>query len=266
MWDELLPKIGDPAMPSPFPGMNPYLEHEDAWHDFHERAIPLAADLLGSQVLPRYFVKIDEHVYIHELESRRLVGRADLAVVKVQATGDPAPATGILEAPAVVRQPTVDVERLSFLEIRDRQNRQLITAVELLSPSNKRLGSDRDQYLAKQTTLLSSTANLVEIDLLRGGPRIPWLDMPPCDYCFVVSRAEERPHAGIWPIRLRERLPIVPVPLRSGEPSAQLDLQQIINRIYDAAGYEFYIYMSDPEPPLSPENAAWARELVAHPK
>jgi hypothetical protein len=259
--------VGEPAMPSPFPGMNPYLEQEDAWHDFHERAIPLAADLLGTQVLPRYFVKIDEHVYIHELEeeSRRLMGRADLAMVKARTPGDQASATGLLEAPAVVRQPTVDVERLSFLEIRDRQNRQLITAIELLSPSNKRLGSDRDQYLTKQTTLLSSTANLVEIDLLRGGPRMPWLDMPPCDYCIIVSRVEERPHAGIWPIQLRQRLPIIPVPLRSGEPNAVLDLQQIVNRVYDAAGYEFYIYMSDPEPPLSPEEAGWAREFLPHP-
>ena len=126
------------------------------------------------------------------------------------------------------------------------------------------MGSDRDQYLAKQTTLLSSTANLVEIDLLRGGPRMPWLDMPPCDYCVVVSRAEERPHAGIWPIRLRERLPPIPVPLRSGEPNATFDLQEIVNRIYDAARYELYIYTSSPEPPLCPEDAAWAREFLPH--
>jgi hypothetical protein len=242
--------------------MNPYLEQEDAWHDFHESFMPVARDILNSQVLPRYFVTIDEHVYIHELDSRHFVGRADLAMVKGPTLSDQTPATGLLEAPAVVRQPTVDVERLSFLEIRDRQNRQLITAVELLSPSNKRLGSDRDQYLAKQTTLLSSTANLVEIDLLRGGPRMPWLDMPASDYCVVVSRVEERPRAGIWPIRLRERLPEIPVPLRTGEPSAQLDLQEIVNRIYDAAGYEFYIYTSDPEPPLSPEDADWAKQFL----
>jgi hypothetical protein len=243
--------------------MNPYLEQEDAWHDFHERAISLAAELLGAQVLPRYFVKIDEHVYIHELdeESRRFVGRADLAVVRPGA-GDRRTATGLLEAPAFVWQPAVDVERLSYLEIRDRHNRQLITAIELLSPSNKRLGSDRDQYLAKRTQLLSSTANFVEIDLLRGGPRMPWLDMPPCDYCVVVSHLDERPRAGIWPIQLRERLPVIPVPLRTDDPEAKLDLQQIVNRIYDVAGYEVHIYTGEPAPPLSAEDAAWAREFL----
>src|SRR5260370_41776 len=186
---------GGLSMSSPFPGMNLYLEQPDSWHDFHERAIPLAADVLGAQVLPRYFVKIDEHVYIHEMdeESRRFVGRADLGVTHHAGAGARGTGTELLEAPAFVWQPIVDVERHSYLEIRDVHNRQLITVVELLSPSNKQPGPDRNQYLAKQRALLSSTANLVEIDLLRGGPRIPWLEMPPCDYCAVVSRVEERP-------------------------------------------------------------------------
>jgi hypothetical protein len=247
--------------------MNPYLEQEDAWHDFHERAIPLAAELLGAQVLPRYFVKIDEHIYVHEVaeEARRFVGRADLAMVKGPMAGAEVSATGLLEAPAYVRQPPMDIERVSYLEIRDRHKRQLITVIELLSPSNKRLGRDRDHYLTKQTQLLSSTANLVEIDLLRRGPRMPWLDMPECDYCVVVSRVEERPRAGIWPIRLRQRLPIVAVPLRTGEPPATLDLQEILNHIYDAAGYELYIYRGDPDPPLSPKDAVWASTLLPQP-
>ncbi len=251
-------------MPSPFPGMNPYLEQEQAWHDFRESFMPGARDVLSAQVLPRYFVKIDEHVYIHELgeDSRRLVGRADLAIARGPSAGDRSTATGLLEAPAFVWQPSMDVERHCYLEIRDRHNRQLITVIELLSPSNKRLGSDRDQFLAKQTQLLSSTANLVEIDLLRGGPRMPWLEMPPCDYCAVVSRVEERPRGGIWPIRLRERLPIIPVPLKTGEPDVKLDLQQLLNRVYDAAGYEVYIYTGEPEPPLSAEDAAWARQFL----
>ena len=255
-------------MPSPFPGMNPYLEQSDIWQDFHERAIPVAAELLGAQVLPRYFVKIDEHVYVHELdnESRRFVGRTDLALAKNPTTGNQGSGTGVLDAPASVWQPSVDIERLSYLEIRDRQNRQLITVIELLSPSNKRPGSDRDQYLAKQSQLLSSTANLVEIDLLRGGPRMPWVDMPVCDYCAVVSRVPERPRAGIWPIQLRQRLPLLPVPLRSGEPDAKLDLQQILDRVYDAAGYEVYIYTGEPEPPLAAEEAAWARAFVPQPR
>jgi hypothetical protein len=251
-------------MPSPFPGMNPYLEQEDAWHDFHESFMPAARDILNTQVLPRYFVKIDEHVYIHEVdgEARRFVGRADLAMGKGPAVGAESSYAGVLEAPAYVRQPFFDVERLSYLEIRDRRNRQLITVIELLSPANKRPGRYRDQYLTKQTELLSSTANLVEIDLLRGGPRMPWLDMPACDYCVVISRVEERPQAGIWPIGLRERMPVVQVPLRTGDSPATLDLQAILNHIYDAAGYELYIYQSEPDPPPSPKDAAWVKALL----
>jgi hypothetical protein len=247
--------------------MNPYLEQEDAWHDFHESFMPAAREVLSSQVLPRHFVKIDEHVYIHEVgeESRCFVGRADLAVVKGPTAGAEVSATGLLEAPVYVRQPAVDIERLSYLEIRERHNRQLITVIELLSPANKRLGRYREQYLTKQTELLSSTANLVEIDVLRGGPPMPWLDMPECEYCVVVSRVEDRPRAGIWPIRVRERLPIVAVPLRTGEPPATLDLQHILNHIYDAAGYALYIYGSEPDPPLSPKDAAWAKTLLPQP-
>jgi hypothetical protein len=152
----------------------------------------------------------------------------------------------------------IDIETLSFLEIRDRESRELVTVLELLSPANKYAGPDREQYLAKARLLQRSLVNLVEIDLLRGGQRMPWLDMPPCDYCVVVSRVEQRPKAGFWPIRLRDRLPEIPVPLRPGDSDARLDLQEVLHRIYDAAGYEYHIYSGPPEPLLSGEDANWA--------
>ena len=105
--------------------------------------------------------------------------------------------------------------------------------------------------------------HFVEIDLLRGGPRMPWLDMPACDYYAVVSRFEERPErAGFWPIRLRERLPEIPIPLRQGDADARLDLQQVLHRIYDAAGYAYHIYSGPPEPLLAAEDAAWAQQFL----
>jgi hypothetical protein len=134
--------------------------------------------------------------------------------------------------------------------------------VELLSPSNKNRGPDRDQYLAKTRHLLQSNVHFVEIDLLRGGPRMPWLHLPACDYCVVVSRAERRPTAGFWANHLRDRLPVVPIPLRQGDADARLDLQEVLNHIYDAAGYRYYIYASDPIPGLSCEDAAWAQQFV----
>lgn len=255
-------------MPSPFPGMNPYLEQDDAWHDFHERFIPLVATLLGGQLRPRYIVKIDEHIYVHELAegSRRWIGRADVSLGHGphEAASGPGPgaAAGILEAPALVRLPAVDRERQSFVEIRDRKNRELITVVELLSPANKYAGPDREQYLAKRMELLNSPAHLVEIDLLRGGPPLPADNRPDCSYSILVSRAERRPHADFWPIALRERLPVIPVPVRSPDPGAQLDLQATLDRIYDDAGYADYIYEGTPSPRLGAEDMEWARQFL----
>jgi len=245
--------------------MNPYIERASVWHDFHERWIPLVADLIGAQVLPRYYVQIDEQMYIHErsAEERRLLGRGDLLVAGLALPGLATREAGsVLEAPAEVRVPAVDTEGQSFLEIRDRDGNELVTVVELLSPSNKYAGPGREQYLAKARQLQRSWVHFVEIDLLRGGPRMPWLDMPECDYCVVVSRFERRPKAGIWPIRLRDRLPEIPIPLRHGDADARLDLQQVLHRIYDTAGYAYYIYSGPPEPPLSAADAAWAAPFL----
>ncbi|HBI43417.1 MAG TPA: hypothetical protein DDY78_11255 [Planctomycetales bacterium] len=81
-------------------------------------------------------------------------------------------------------------------------------------------------------------------------------------YCVRVSRYEARPKADLWPIGLREPLPRIPVPLLGSDPDAELDLQAILHRLYDNGGYAKFMYQSEPEPPLSPEDAAWARALI----
>jgi hypothetical protein len=211
-------------MPSPFPGMNPYIEQAGVWNGFHLRFMTFAAEQLGKQVRPRYFVKIAEHVYQRERSA-------------------------------------VDEERQAYLEIRDREGRQVVTVIELLSPSNKYAGSDHDLYWNKVRALLLTPTHFVEIDLLRGGPRMPWEEMPACDYYAFVSRYEQRPRADFWPIRLREPIPPIPIPLRPGEAEPRLDIQALIHRIYDSADYELSIYDGEPEPRLSPEDAAWASGL-----
>ncbi len=248
-------------MPSPFPGMDPYLEQEDVWHDFHESFMPVLREILTEQIRPDYIVKIDEHVYIHELsgDQRRFVGRADITVAPTAKSESKRGATEILEPPCEIQFPAVDVETHSYLEIRDRRNRQLITVIELLSPANKRSGPDRDQYLAKRWRFLFSTVNFVEINLLRGGEKMPFVDLPAESLYTMVKRPERWPHGGVWPISLRDRLPIIPVPLRVPDPDAKVDLQDIVNRVYDAAAYRDYIYEGTPNPPLSSEDAAWAK-------
>ncbi len=254
-------------MPSPFPGMNPYLEQEVLWHDFHERFLPAAAAHLTAQLLPRYIVLIDENVYLHDLplEAARPVGRPDLSVAQRPVRGEGASATGLLEAPAQVLLPEFDVEGESFLEIRDRQGRQLVAVVELLSPTNKRAGIHRSQYLVKRANLLNSTVHVVEIDLLRGGLPMPLADRPPGLYSVLVSRAGARPRADFWPFGLRDPLPTVPIPLRPDDRDARLDLRSILDRVYDESGYAHFLYDHDPDPPLAEEDVAWARSVIAQP-
>jgi hypothetical protein len=247
--------------------MNPYLEQDDIWHDFHERLLPAAAEAIGAQVQPDYIVRIDEHIYIHELtaDSRRLLGRADLGVTPARPSDALPSAVGLVDVPARVRLPAVDVESESFIEIRDRRSRELVCLIEVLSPSNKRLGSDREQYRAKRGQILTSPAHLLEIDLLRGGEAMPSEGRPDCTYSVMVSRAEDRPDAAFWPIGLRDKLPVIPIPLRSPHPHASLDLQALLHRVYDAAGYQLYIYEGTPSPGLAPDDVAWSRLLVPPP-
>src|SRR5207237_964448 len=106
-----------------------------------------------------------------------------------------------------------------------------ITVVELLSPANKAAGPNRDHYLAKVRRILASKTNFVEIDLLRGDPKMPWDRLRECDYYAIVSRHAARttddPHADLWPLKVRDPLPTIPIPLRPGEPEPTLDLQAI---------------------------------------
>jgi hypothetical protein len=242
--------------------MNPYLEQEAVWHDFHESFLPVARELLSAEVRPHYIVKIDEHVYIHELsdEPRRFIGRGDVTLA--QRDEHTAAVSATLQAPSRVRLPAVDTEQLSYLEIRDRRDMRIVTVIELLSPSNKQPGPDREQYVAKRAQLLRSAVHFVELDLLRGGPRMPLEDLPPCDYYALVSRVDERPQAGVWPIPLRDPLPVIPIPLVAPHQDARLDLKHVLDRVYDAAGYEDYIYDGEPRPPLSTEHAEWARRFL----
>ena len=251
--------------------MNPYIEQSDLWSDFHDTFIPAAREVLAAMVRPRYYVRIEEHLVIHEpTEGEEFpFGRPDLSVHPNPDAADGGAGGTAVAAPAYVGMPqVVEEERLSYLEIRDAANGDVVTIFELLSPANKATGPTREQYLAKLQRALASQTNFVEIDLLRGGPRMPWAELPACDYYAVVSRpadrAGENPRAGIWAVGLRERLPVIPVPLRPGEAEPMFDIQAIVHRAYDAAGYEMFIYRGAPEPALPAAQAVWAAQIL-HP-
>jgi hypothetical protein len=243
-------------MPSPVPGMNPYLERPAKFNGFHQKFPVYAIEKLVPQVRPRYFVDTDVDVYIHEppAERRSLVGRPDVHVAE-RPTDRPmvrtaharvaAPSTSILPL-------DVDEIELPRVEIRDKDDNRLVTVIELLSPTNKIELEHRGKYTEKRRKLLRAGVNLVEIDLLRGGQRMPLQPVPPCDYLVVVCRADEQPSAGVWPISLRSALPVIPVPLKPGDGDATLDLQAILHTIYDQAGYIDHLYQGPVDPPSPP--------------
>ena len=210
-------------MPSPFPGMDPYIEATRQWRNFHSRYVPALAEALFVGLPDRYIVKVAEDVYLHELsaDERRLIGRPD------------------------------------------RERWSVVTVIELLSPTNKAVGSDRTAHLAKRQQWQEGPAHFVEVDLLRDGPRLPLDGLPTCDFYALVSRVEDRPRVGVWPIGLRDPLPIVPIPLTFGDADVPLDLRAAFNRVYDGAGYARYLYSYPLDPLLSPEDAAWAAGRVA---
>src|SRR5262245_31755511 len=155
-------------MPSSFPGMNPYLEQEDSWQDFHETFIPALRDAISPQVSPHFIVKIEAHIFIHEpaADERIHMGNADVGVIRSPSAvpSEGGRATATIPATGRLRLPGVETEKQSYLEVRDRRNRELVTVIELLSPTNKRSGSHREQYLEKRMNVLRNAVHFVEID------------------------------------------------------------------------------------------------------
>ncbi len=264
-------------MPSPFPGMNPFLEHPDVWATVHGRMLGGMLDRLSAQVPPGYLVHMDAHLWIHEhvdqehrVSSRKLIGRSDLSVseagTSLRINGGAETGTAVITPGKRILIPSVDIDAQRYLEIRDKRSRELVTVVELLSPVNKKSGPDRVQYLNKRSEILASPANLVEIDLLRCGRPMPDRERPSSTYGVFVSRFEERPAAEFWPIDLREPLPTIPVPLRAGTADTVLDLQELLHQVYDGGTYAREIYDLDAEPPLDPADLEWAEQVLRQPK
>jgi hypothetical protein len=247
--------------------MNPYLEREYVWKDFHDTFLLFMRGHLVPQVRPNYFVKIGEYLFVHEpsAEQRLLLGHGDVSLSRKNGGESTTALATLAASPARIRIPPVDLEEHLFLEIRDRENLDLVTVVEMLSPSNKKPGADREHYLAKRANLVHSAAHFVEIDLLRAWPRMPMEPAHVCDYCIMVSRVEERPEASFWPISLRDPLPTIPIPLRASHGDASVDLHALLHQAYDSASYGDYLYDGLPSPPLRPEDAAWAASLIPAP-
>jgi hypothetical protein len=258
-------------MPSPFPGMDPFLESPAVWPDFHARFINIASDLIAEQVGPKYFVRIEDRVYVSdERDPGRSAMIPDIRVVSRRGwenvlLGPQAETSVEVAEPIVVTTMFDEDVHEHALEIVDRERRVVVTIMELLSPSNKvRESHGRVSFERNRHEVMTSTSHWVEIDLLREGAVITSRELlPPSEYVVHISRVERRPRGQVWPIRLSQRLPVIPVPLTTGDPDARLDLQAVLTTAYDRAHYDYSInYTREPNPPLPPEWAAWSDRLL----
>lgn len=252
-------------VPSPFPGMDPYLEHPDIWPDVHHGLIEVIRESLAPRIRPRYRVSIEKRTYVEESEGLSFVGRPELVVSDGGSHREQeAPCEGLAKRPVTVEVPIPDVARESFLTIRESTTGEVVTVLELLSPSNKRQGEGRRVYEEKRRSILSSSTHLIEVDLLRGGAPLPLARAPlRSAYSILVSRAQARPRASLYPFGVREPIPPVPVPLREEDGEPELDLQVLLEGLYDRAEYDLAVdYSRPPEPPLADKDASWAERVV----
>jgi hypothetical protein len=240
-------------MPSPFPGMDPYLEGS-LWTTFH---FAFGAELvrqLAPRLRPRYLALPVERLVLDEASEIAVLTSNIYPDVSVLSARPQMPAAHTaLGGEAPLQLATIIPEAVPHvsIEIRDVAQRQLVTAIEILSPTNKR-GDGRAEYLAKRRRILLSTAHLLEFDLLRQGHRVPMQQpLPDAPYFVLLSRAERRPLMDIWPIRLDEVLPTIPVPLLTGDADLLLDLQATFTATYDLIGYDLMVdYHERPDVPL----------------
>ncbi len=266
-------------MPSPFPGMDPYLEGSE-WGSFHSQLIVSISRQLAPQLRPRYTALVEKRFVLdsgHELDSGQ-----ELAISTQNGSGrrDVYPDVGIAErestagisqaAPVAVLEPTVQIPTVvardvpqRWIEIRDTAQRQLVTVIELLSPANKR-GRGYREYVERREEILASRAHLLEIDLLRRGHRVPMREtLPAALYFLFLSRAQKRPLTDVWAIALDQPLPRIGVPLLPGDEDVVLDLQAAFTDVYDSIGYDLLLNYDEPsDVPLGDEAAAWARRQI----
>lgn len=252
-------------MRCPFPGMDPYLEGPH-WIGFHTQLCAEIARQLTPRLVPKYVALTNERFVLEALEGVNIATRSvypDVGVAPRREIGPlPGPA-GVAIAP--IRMPTVMPEAVPHVtvEIRDTAHRQLVAAIEVLSPTNKR-GDGRQEYLAKRQRILLSTAHLIEMDLLREGLRVPMRQpLPSVPYFVFLSRFEQRPLVDVYPIPFDQPLPNIPVPLLPGDADCTLDVQQAFTTVYEALRYDLVVnYTRPPEVPLLAEAAAWAEDCL----
>jgi hypothetical protein len=267
---------------SPFPGMDPWLE--TFWDSVHTRLVTAICDQIGFRLPAGLVADVEVSVYVLDAGEERGRPKPDVSVVRSPASpagGLAAASAGVATQPYLVTIPTEPVRQPHVVIRSLDRDEPLVTAIELLSPTNKRKRFAREAYVAKRAAYRAAGAGVVEVDFARGGGHlidVPLDDVPaelvtPYKACVrratpVDGSADDVPDeikAEYYPMPLRDRLPRIAVPLRATDPDVVLDLQRCVDAVYTGVGsYGARIDYARPlDPPLSPADAAWAAERVA---
>jgi hypothetical protein len=258
-------------MPSPFPGIDPYLEAQSYWGDFHPRFITYSCDALNDVLPEGYIAQLGEQLRLMELsrgEAKRII--PDVAVVsedwksrRRRSQRNQAGGTLTLE-PVMVRLPRVTTEiRDVWIEIRRLPKRSPIAVLKVLSPTNKS-GDGLAEYRLKRRQTIQQRVHLIEFDFLLGGRRLPMdQPLPRGDYYALVSRAERRPECAVYAWTIRDPLPRIPIPLAAPHPDVVLDLGGVFATAYERGRYTRLIDYTAPLTLVRKvEDRAWAETLA----
>ena len=250
-------------MSSPFPGMDPYLEAH--WRDVHTSMMTYIRDQIQDQLPFDLVARVEESVSVDTEDGARLIS-PDVSVIEDFEHA----AMGVQSQSVAVAEPLLVLEEVPqtarHVQIRDvSSGERVVTAIEVLSPTNKLTVSGREDYRRKQRDYLNAGVNLVEIDLLRGGQHVlaAALEFIPEERrrTYMMS-VRTRIRTKLFGASLREPLPVIPIPLRFTDRDVSLNIQQIIDQVYDRGRYIKLNYQLDPEQPFSPEDAAWMESLL----
>ncbi|MTJ49815.1 DUF4058 family protein [Dolichospermum sp. UHCC 0259] len=259
-------------MSSPFPGMNPYLENPDLWSEVHHRLITAIADNIESHLSETYRVAIEKRTYRLDTEDSLLIGIPDVAILSVkQEQKSNVSKTAIATLPTETENKAITVTlplpleiKEGYLEIREISTGKVITVIEILSPTNKKTKEGRRSYLDKREKILQSDTNLVEIDLIRTGEKMPIVTrVYDTDYRILTVRSCRFPSAQLFAFSVKETIPIFPIPLQKGEEEIELNLQHLLLGIYERARFDLTLdYNIPPVPDLLAEDREWMDILL----
>jgi hypothetical protein len=225
-------------MPSPFPGMDPYLEDPAIWPVFHHQLVMCLYQVLLTELVNRYRARVCQRQYVTEQALFTSVLREE--------------------------------HHEDYLEIRTRNDGRLVTLLDVVSPCNKLTREGREAYLAKRKEGRAANANLVELDLiLQGQPMLDYArdGLPDWDHLITVTRSTQPERYEIYTTTLQKPLPSFKLPLAPDDKDTTLHLQQGFTRCYEQGGFMAKIdYEKDPPQVLKDEDRRWVRQLLKQKK